>query len=78
MSSDLIERDEAICLYKQKEVEYEALLKEKDAIISQDSMIRFQLGKRLEQVLIDKVEALERLEEVEVIEHSKPPFYSYM
>jgi hypothetical protein len=64
MNNDLAEKDEAISHLKKNLQEFELKLKEKDNLMKQDTMVRLQLGKRLEQVLIDKEEALEQLEQL--------------
>lgn len=62
MANDLNERDEQIALLKKKEEHYEQTLIERDNMYKQDAMVRMQLGKRLEKVLMDKEEAMEKLE----------------
>lgn len=64
MNNDLAEKDEQITTLKKNLQEFELKLKEKDNLMKQDTMVRLQLGKRLEQVLIDKEEALEQLEQL--------------
>lgn len=61
MANDLNDREEQIVLLKKKEEHYEQTLSERDNMFKQDAMVRMQLGKRLEQVLMDKEEALEQL-----------------
>lgn len=67
MNGDLAEREEQISALKKSHQEVEAKLKEKDNLMKQDTMVRLQLGKRLEQVLMDKEEALEQLEQLKVV-----------
>lgn len=64
MNNDLAEKDEQITSLKKNLQEFELKLKEKDNLMKQDTMVRLQLGKRLEQILIDKEEALEQLEQL--------------
>ncbi len=64
MNNDLAEKDEQITTLKKNLQEYEIKMKEKDNLMKQDTMVRLQLGKRLEQILIDKEEALEQLEQL--------------
>lgn len=66
LSNELNERDEQISLMKKKESHYEQTLLDRDNMFKQDAMVRMQLGKRLEQVLMDKEEALEQLEHMKV------------
>eukprot|EP01036_Dinobryon_divergens_P031607 gene31607-41039_t len=62
LSNELNDRDEQISVLKKKESHYEQTLLDRDNMFKQDAMVRMQLGKRLEQVLMDKEEALEQLE----------------
>ncbi len=77
MTNDLNERDEQIAALKRKEEQFEQVLVDRDNMSKQSSMVRMQLGKRLEQVLqelevllwgegcevlMDKEEAYEQLE----------------
>ena len=62
MSNELAEKDEQIAQLHRNEHELEKKLIDKDNLYKQDTMVRLQLGKRLEQVLMDKEEALEQLE----------------
>lgn len=66
VTNDLTERDEQIALLKKKEEHYEQTLAERDNMYKQDAMVRMQLGKRLEQVLMDKEEALEKFEQMKL------------
>lgn len=61
-----MERDDQIALLKRKDMENAQILAAKDKMYEQDAMVRMQLGKRLEQVLMDKEEALENLEMMKV------------
>ncbi len=66
VNNELVEKDELIAKFKGQEVLYEQKLVEKDNIYKQDAMVRLQMGKRLEQVLMDKEDALEHLELLKV------------
>jgi len=66
LSNELNDRDEQIAVLKKKESHYEQTLLDRDNMFKQDAMVRMQLGKRLEQVLMDKEEALEQLEHMKV------------
>jgi hypothetical protein len=66
MSNELGERNRVIEDYKNLQLQYEQKLQEKDNLYKQDSIVRLQLGKRLEQVLMDKEEALEKVEQLQV------------
>eukprot|EP01038_Epipyxis_sp_PR26KG_P004894 gene4894-6853_t len=62
MTNELSEREDQISILKKKEENYERTLIDRDNMYKQDAMVRMQLGKRLEQVLMDKEEAMEQLE----------------
>lgn len=62
LTNDLHERDEQIAMLKKKEEQFEQILIDRDNMFKQDALVRMQLGKKLEQVLMDKEEALEQLE----------------
>jgi len=62
LTNDLNERDEQIFALKKRDAELTSSLMKKDKIYEQDALVRIQLGKRLEQVLMDKEEALEQYE----------------
>lgn len=66
LTNDLNERDEQIASLKRKEEQFEQMLVDRDNMFKQDAMVRMQLGKRLEQVLMDKEEAYEQLELMKV------------
>jgi chromosome segregation ATPase len=66
MTNELAERDEQINELMKAKQDFENKLKEKENMMKQDNMARLQLGKRLEQVLMDKEEALEQLEQLKV------------
>lgn len=62
VTNDLNDRDEQLALSKSRENDLRALMQIKERMYEQDAMVRMQLGKRLEQVLMDKEEALEQIE----------------
>ena len=62
LTNDLNERDEQILELKSREAALKNLLAQKEKMYEQDAMVRLQLGKQLEQVLMDKEEAQEQLE----------------
>ena len=62
LSNDLNERDSQISAMKHKEEQYEQTLTDRENMFKQDAMVRMQLGKRLEQILMDKEEAMEQME----------------
>jgi hypothetical protein len=66
LANDLNDREEQITQLKKREESYEKTLLDRDNMFKQDAMVRMQLGKRLEQVLMDKEEAYEQLELVKV------------
>eukprot|EP01034_Spumella_vulgaris_P021600 gene21600-27638_t len=77
LTNDLNERDEQIAALKKKEEQFEQMLVDRDNMFKQDAMVRMQLGKRLEQVLMDKEEAMEQLELMkEQVESIKSSFAS--
>ena len=51
MTNDLNEREDQIIAYKKREVLLEQRLSAKEKLYEQDTMVRLQLGKKLEQVL---------------------------
>ncbi len=66
LTNELNERDNQIAMLKKKETHYEQTLQERENLFKQDTMVRMQLGKRLEQVLMDKEEALDQLDALRV------------
>ena len=56
------EKDDTIAHLKLREASLEGLLAANDRMHEQDAIVRLQLGKRLEQVLLDKEEAYEELD----------------
>jgi hypothetical protein len=61
-TNDLNEKDDTIAQLKMREASLEGLLAANDRMHEQDAIVRLQLGKRLEQVLLDKEEAYEELD----------------
>lgn len=62
LTNDLLEREEQIVMFKKREAEFTKAIIEKDKMYEQDAMVRMQLGKRLEQVLMDKEDAVEQMD----------------
>eukprot|EP01035_Chromulina_nebulosa_P019020 gene19020-24840_t len=62
LTNDLFEREELIVTLNKRESEYKQLLAAKDKLFEQDVLSKTQLGRKLEQVLMDKEEALEQIE----------------
>jgi hypothetical protein len=62
LTNDLNERDEQIADLKQREAALQQALADRERQHESDAMVRLQLGKRLEQVLMDKEEAMDQLE----------------
>ena len=69
LTNELNERDNQIALLKKKETHFEQTIQERENLFKQDTMVRMQLGKRLEQVLMDKEEALDQLDALRVSVH---------
>jgi myosin heavy subunit len=65
LTNDLNEREETITALKKRVATLEQTLAANEKMHEQDALIRLQLGKRLEQVLMDKEEALEELDMVQ-------------
>ena len=65
LTNDLNEREETITVIKRRVSSLETTLAANEKMHEQDALIRLQLGKRLEQVLMDKEEALEELDLVQ-------------
>jgi hypothetical protein len=61
LTNDLLEREEQILELKRREADYSQKIQSKDKLYEQDASVRMQLGKKLEQVLMDKEEALEQV-----------------
>ena len=51
---------------KRREASLERMVFVNEKVHEQDAIVRLQLGKRLEQVLLDKEEAYEELEQLQV------------
>ncbi len=62
LNNDLNEREDQIIVLKKREAAFEEQLRAKDKMYEQDAMVRMQLGKRLEQVLMDKEEITDELD----------------
>lgn len=62
ITNDLSERDNQISELRKRDLLAQSQLAHLERSHEQDAMVRMQLGKRLEQVLIEKEEALEQLE----------------
>jgi hypothetical protein len=62
LTNDLNDRDTEILAFKKREAELSQTILSKEKMYEQDAMVRMQLGKRLEQVLMDKEEAVEQLD----------------
>ena len=67
MTNELLEREEQIQELKRRDAEYSQKIATKDKLYEQDAVVRMQLGKRLEQVLMDKEDAMEQIEFYKVI-----------
>ena len=66
LTNDLNEREDQIIAMKKREEAYIEQLASKDRMYEQDAMVRMQLGKRLEQVLMDKEEVKDELDSLKV------------
>ncbi len=66
MTNDLNEREDQIIALKKREAALEEHLKMKERMQAQDAQLRLQLGKRLEQVLMDKEEIKDELDSLKV------------
>lgn len=62
MTNDLNEREDQIIALKKREAALEENLKIRERMYAQDAQVRLQLGKRLEQVLMDKEEIKDELD----------------
>ena len=76
-TNDLNEKDEFILKLKKRQVFLETVLAANEKVHEQDAIVRLQLGKRLEQVLLDKEEAYEELELFKVPYSHYPHSYPY-
>ena len=61
-TNDLNEKDDTIVQLQKREMILEGVLAANEKMHEQDAIVRLQLGKRLEQVLLDKEEAYEELD----------------
>ena len=66
MTNDLNDKDDLIVKLKREVAALERTVFIKEKEHEQDSIVKVQLGKRLEQVLLDKEEAYEELEQLQV------------
>lgn len=66
LTNDLNEREDQLISMKKREEAYLEQLASKDRMYEQDAMVRMQLGKRLEQVLMDKEEIKDELDDLKV------------
>eukprot|EP00604_Paraphysomonas_vestita_P001096 CAMPEP_0174819432 /NCGR_PEP_ID=MMETSP1107-20130205/2650_1 /TAXON_ID=36770 /ORGANISM="Paraphysomonas vestita, Strain GFlagA" /LENGTH=681 /DNA_ID=CAMNT_0016032889 /DNA_START=1494 /DNA_END=3539 /DNA_ORIENTATION=- len=64
LTNDLNEREDQLIAMKKREEAYLEQLASKDRMYEQDAMVRMQLGKRLEQVLMDKEEIKDELDDL--------------
>ena len=67
LTNDLNEREDQIIVLKKREAALEENLKMKEKMYAQDAQVRLQLGKRLEQVLMDKEEIKDELDSLKVV-----------
>ncbi len=61
LSNDIQDRDEQILYLKRREAELAAQLEQKEKIYKQEELVRNQLSYKLQKVLMDKEEAVEKL-----------------
>jgi hypothetical protein len=73
LTNDLNEREDQLISMKKREEAYLEQLASKDRMYEQDAMVRMQLGKRLEQVLMDKEEIKDELDDLKVAIHPPAP-----
>jgi hypothetical protein len=66
LTNDLNEREDQIIVLKKREAALEENVKMKEKMYAQDAQVRLQLGKRLEQVLMDKEEIKDELDSLKV------------
>jgi len=62
LTNDLNEREDQIIAMKKREAAFEEQLASKEKMYEQDAKVRMQLGKRLEDVLMDKEEIKDELD----------------
>lgn len=67
LTNDLNDKDDLIVKLKREVAALERTVFIKEKEHEQDSIVKVQLGKRLEQVLLDKEEAYEELEQLQVL-----------
>jgi hypothetical protein len=70
LTNDLNEREDQIILMKKREAAFEEQLASKEKMYEQDAKVRMQLGKRLEDVLMDKEEIKDELDNLKVPIHT--------
>ena len=61
--NELNERNTEIVALRKRETVLEATLKAKEKMYEQDASVRMQLGRRLEQILLDKEEYKDEIDE---------------
>ena len=66
LTNDLNEREDQIMSLKKREQDLATRLSQKEKAFEQDTMVRNQLGKRLEVVLMDKEDLKDQLELLQV------------
>jgi hypothetical protein len=66
LTNDLNEREDQIIAMKKREAAFEEQLASKEKMYEQDAKVRMQLGKRLEDVLMDKEEIKDELDNLKV------------
>ena len=66
LQSDLNDREDQILVYKKREDEMKNILTKKAKDREDDTKIKTQLGKRLEQVLLDKEDMKDQLKNLKV------------
>jgi pyruvate/2-oxoglutarate dehydrogenase complex dihydrolipoamide acyltransferase (E2) component len=64
LTNELNDRDTEIIALKKREAVYEQTLKAKEKMYEQDANVRMQLGRRLEQILLDKEEAKDEIDDL--------------
>ena len=64
LTNDLNEREDQIIAMKKREAAFEEQLASKEKMYEQDAKVRMQLGKRLEDVLMDKEEIKDELDKL--------------
>ena len=74
LTNDLNEREDQIIAMKKREAVFEEQLASKEKMYEQDAKVRMQLGKRLEDVLMDKEEIKDELDNLKVLSTPTTPF----